>query len=126
MSDAISSGKGQKKFVYLHNSCVVPSAPPITILKRDNKGKGTQEGNADIVIGYKRQLDDESFGVVELEQLLAKVKDVVVVQEEPVNVAVKLREVISKAAATAKETNSVFFCLNPSIRYYSILIRNKN
>lgn len=151
MSDAISvEGTGQKKIAYLHNSCAVPSAPPLTILKRDNKGKGTQEGNADIVTGagssdefsddergltkehggsceksdmgaivekslenfkyelqeilvsyscriflgcfeaiyqqrYKRQLDYESFGVDELEQLLAKVKDVAIVQEEPVS-----------------------------------------
>ncbi|CAN4112196.1 unnamed protein product [Withania somnifera] len=34
---------------------------------------------------YKRQLDYESFGVVELEQLLAKVNDVATVQEEPVS-----------------------------------------
>ncbi|CAN4107722.1 unnamed protein product [Withania somnifera] len=140
MSDAISvGGKATRSF-----------APPRTILRRDNKQKGTQEGNADVVtaIGssdefsdderglikevgssceksdmdamvekslenfkyelqeilvsyscriflgcfeaiyqqrYKRQLDYESFGVVELEQLLAKVKDVAIVQEEPVS-----------------------------------------
>ncbi|KAM1686958.1 hypothetical protein ACFX2K_034994 [Malus domestica] len=45
-------GKGNKRFVYLRNCKTGTSAPPLVLLKRDNKkGKGTQEECMDITTG---------------------------------------------------------------------------
>ncbi|KAF7810974.1 Endonuclease or glycosyl hydrolase [Senna tora] len=50
MGDTLAvEGKGHRKFVYLRNFKVNPSAPPLSQAKRDKKGKGGQEENVDIV-----------------------------------------------------------------------------
>ncbi|EXC17326.1 hypothetical protein L484_027515 [Morus notabilis] len=63
MGDAIVvEGRGQKKFVCLRNWKTGPSAPPVILLRRDNRrGKETQEGSLDVVTGNvsSDELSDE-------------------------------------------------------------------
>ncbi|KAB1200748.1 hypothetical protein CJ030_MR0G006448 [Morella rubra] len=153
----VVEGKGHKKFVYLRNWKPGPSAPPLILTRKDNKGKGAQEECMDIVLGggssdeysdeervvieennvvrsrgkadhktaahcgidacdldqlkhelqeilvsyscriflgcfeaiyqqrYKKPLEFRRFGVDQLEELFDKVRDVVVLHEEPIS-----------------------------------------
>ena len=52
MGDTMAvEGKGNRKFVYLGNWRTGPSAPPLSLAKKDKKGKGAQEENMNIVTG---------------------------------------------------------------------------
>ncbi|RYR34324.1 hypothetical protein Ahy_A10g049133 [Arachis hypogaea] len=52
MGDTMAvEGKGQRKFVYLRNFKVGPSAPPLALAKKDKKGKGLPEENMNTVTG---------------------------------------------------------------------------
>lgn len=61
MNDVIAvEGKGQKKFVYLRNWKVGPSAPTTVLTKKDKKGKGPQEEtDATAGVGSSDELSDE-------------------------------------------------------------------
>ncbi|CAN1278603.1 hypothetical protein LINPERPRIM_LOCUS16683 [Linum perenne] len=158
MNDVMAvDGKGQKRFVYILNCKAGPSAPPLSLAKKDRKGKGTQEslevvgagvGSSDefsdedrlaveeleerrnpvksstttvarrnandgnlgqfkndlqeilvsysciiplgefeeiYLLRYKKPLDLHCFGVTKLEELFDKVRDIVVVYEDPVS-----------------------------------------
>ncbi|KAE8007973.1 hypothetical protein FH972_004527 [Carpinus fangiana] len=68
MGDTMAvEGKGQRKFVYLRNWKAGPSAPPLLLTRKDNKGKGIQEESTDIVIvaGSSDEFSDEERVVVE-------------------------------------------------------------
>ncbi|KAM7479181.1 hypothetical protein LguiA_027394 [Lonicera macranthoides] len=52
MADKIAiDGKGQKRFVYLRQSRVCPTAPPLDIAKNNKKGKGIREESGDVITG---------------------------------------------------------------------------
>ncbi|KAH7517990.1 uncharacterized protein LOC107427077 [Ziziphus jujuba] len=69
MGDTVAvDGKGHKKFVYLRNWKVGPSAPPLILSRKDNrKGKGTQEECIDVVTanGSSDEFSDEERVVIE-------------------------------------------------------------
>ncbi|XP_021911397.1 uncharacterized protein LOC110825252 [Carica papaya] len=68
MGDTMAiDGKGQRKFVYLRNWKSSPSAPPLVLMRRDKKGKGTQEETIDIAPagGSSDEFSDEERVVVE-------------------------------------------------------------
>lgn len=68
MGDTMAvEGKGQRKFVYLRNWKTSPSAPPLSLAKKDKKGKGAQEENANVVTGgcSSDEFSDEERVVVE-------------------------------------------------------------
>ncbi|CAJ1939482.1 unnamed protein product [Sphenostylis stenocarpa] len=68
MGDAMAvEGKGNRKFVYLRNWKAGPSAPPLSLAKKDKKGKGAQEDNANVVTGgcSSDEFSDEERVVVE-------------------------------------------------------------
>ncbi|XP_052192804.1 uncharacterized protein LOC127801595 [Diospyros lotus] len=66
MSDTIVvDGKGQKKLVWLRNLRPGPSAPPLTLAKKDTKGKGSQEDNNIAGAGSSDEFSDEERVVVE-------------------------------------------------------------
>lgn len=68
MSDAMAvEGKGNRKFVYLRNWKVGPSAPPLCVAKKDKKGKGAQEENVNGVTGgcSSDEFSDEERVVIE-------------------------------------------------------------
>ncbi|ESW25341.1 hypothetical protein PHAVU_003G027700 [Phaseolus vulgaris] len=60
-------GKGNRKFVYLRNWKAGPSAPPLSLAKKDKKGKGTQEENVNVVTGgcSSDEFSDEERVVIE-------------------------------------------------------------
>lgn len=51
MSDAMAVEGRHRKFVYLRNWKAGPSAPPLSLAKKDKKGKGAWEENANVVTG---------------------------------------------------------------------------
>ncbi|KAK7348739.1 hypothetical protein VNO80_23390 [Phaseolus coccineus] len=63
----IVEGKGNRKFVYLRNWKAGPSAPPLSLAKKDKKGKGTQEENVNVVTGgcSSDEFSDEERVVIE-------------------------------------------------------------
>ncbi|WVZ24662.1 hypothetical protein V8G54_003206 [Vigna mungo] len=68
MGDALAvEGKGNRKFVYLRNWKAGPSAPPLSLAKKDKKGKGTQEENVNVVTGgcSSDEFSDEERVVIE-------------------------------------------------------------
>ncbi|QCD83246.1 uncharacterized protein LOC114175875 [Vigna unguiculata] len=68
MGDALAvEGKGTRKFVYLRNWKAGPSAPPLSLAKKDKKGKGTQEENVNVVNGgcSSDEFSDEERVVIE-------------------------------------------------------------
>ncbi|GMH03893.1 hypothetical protein Nepgr_005732 [Nepenthes gracilis] len=69
MSDAMAiDGEGPKKFVYLRNSKAGgPSAPPLSILKKDKKGKGVQgeSFNMNAGVGSSDEFSDDERVVTE-------------------------------------------------------------
>lgn len=68
MDDAISvEGKGARRFVYLKNRKGGPSAPQVSLAKKDKKGKRELEENANVVNGScsSDELSDEERVVVE-------------------------------------------------------------
>ncbi|KAL5123232.1 hypothetical protein HKD37_02G003861 [Glycine soja] len=68
MGDALAvEGKGNRKFVYLRNWKAGPSAPPLSLAKKDKKGKEAQEENVNIVTGgcSSDEFSDEERVVIE-------------------------------------------------------------
>jgi len=68
MDDAISvEGKGARRFVYLRNRKGGPSAPQVSLAKKDKKGKRELEENANVVNGScsSDELSDEERVVEE-------------------------------------------------------------
>ncbi|XP_004505234.1 uncharacterized protein [Cicer arietinum] len=68
MDDVIAvDGKGSRKFVFLRNRKAGPSAPPLSLAKKDKKGKGAMEEIANVVVGgcSSDELSDEERVVIE-------------------------------------------------------------
>ncbi|KAK7319881.1 hypothetical protein RJT34_04609 [Clitoria ternatea] len=68
MGDTMAvEGKGNRKFVYLRNWKAGPSAPPLSLAKKDKKGKGAQEENVNAVPGVfsSDEFSDEERVVIE-------------------------------------------------------------
>ncbi|TKY59078.1 Meiosis arrest female protein 1 [Spatholobus suberectus] len=68
MGDVMAvEGKGNRKFVYLRNWKAGPSAPPLSLAKKDKKGKGAQEENVNVVTGgcSSDEFSDEERVVME-------------------------------------------------------------
>ncbi|KAI4295661.1 hypothetical protein L6164_035680 [Bauhinia variegata] len=68
MGDTMAvEGKGHRKFVYLRNWKAGPSAPPLALARKEKKGKGGQDENADIVNGgcSSDEFSDEERVVIE-------------------------------------------------------------
>ncbi|KAL2344803.1 hypothetical protein Fmac_006088 [Flemingia macrophylla] len=68
MTDTMAvEGKGNRKFVYLRNWKADPSAPPLSLAKKDKKGKGVQEENLNVVPGgcSSDEFSDEERVVIE-------------------------------------------------------------
>ncbi|KAK8564280.1 hypothetical protein V6N12_036408 [Hibiscus sabdariffa] len=68
MGDTLAiEGKGHKKFVYLRNWKMSPSAPPLALTRKDKKGKGIHEEITDIAqgAGSSDEFSDEERVVVE-------------------------------------------------------------
>ncbi|CAN0927886.1 Meiosis regulator and mRNA stability factor 1 [Linum grandiflorum] len=62
MNDVMAiEGKGLKRFVYILNCKAGPSAPPVSLAKKDRKRKGTQETGA-TGVGSSDEFSDEDEG----------------------------------------------------------------